>query len=977
MTQLKRFSPFFLKLFLLFLLPAVVCANEMVMVEPTRIVVNNPQAKQAIQLQKVTLKSTITGSVAKTRIELVLYNPNALQLEGELQFPLLSNQTVSGFALDINGEMRPAVAVEKAVGQQVFEDITRQKVDPALLEKTSGQFYKLRVYPLPAQGTRTVQLEISQNLTIPSQGTVAYQFPLMFAQSIGKLDMQTTILGVAPDQVKATLGATALKTSKNGKDTLVQLNQNTFNNSKALLNIELPRVINTSVISSQTFQGQTYFYAEVPAPATQALPRTHPKDITIIWDGSDSGKNRDHGKEFALLDQYFKTIKNTRVTLLVARNATETTRVFNISNGNWQSLREALNHTVYDGATNPGIMNIPAKSDLALLFSDGIFNFGNQPFPETKTPLYTISSSAGAHADLLRVLAQKNGGNYLDLLQTNTTKAVDNLQTRTPFLTHLSASGAKELVFASANAENGRYLIAGILTQTNAQVQLTHQRADGTTSTQTVDIHQADTQQAIAAQLWAQFKLSPLLTDPYRHQAQIKRLGKQFNLLSAETSLIVLDNIEDYVLYEIEAPASLQKDYQRLLAQKQQRGLTEKSAHLDQVYQQFSEKEQWWGKAFPKNKPAIVKQKQRERAHLSTDMGASMAAAPAEIDMDSGSNFDERAAPAPMAEPVDALRTRNNEILDKKSTTASSSARSASIQLKKWTPDEPYIKRLQAGKPQDLYAIYLDEKPGYTNSTAFFLDVSDFMFEKGQHELALRVLSNLAEMNLENRHILRILGYRLLQAKQFPLAIPVFERVKQLSPNEPQSLRDLGLAFNQTGQKQQAIDELWTVVSTPWHNRFPEIELIALAEMNAVIATAPKTLDTSKMDKRLLKNLPLSLRTVLSWDADNTDIDLWVTDPDGEKAYYGHRLTYQGGRMSRDFTGGYGPEEFSLKDAKPGKYTIEAQFYGHNQQVVAPATTLMLTLSTNFGKKNQKDESIILRLKGQSEVVTVGTFTVK
>jgi uncharacterized protein YfaP (DUF2135 family) len=130
------------------------------------------------------------------------------------------------------------------------------------------------------------------------------------------------------------------------------------------------------------------------------------------------------------------------------------------------------------------------------------------------------------------------------------------------------------------------------------------------------------------------------------------------------------------------------------------------------------------------------------------------------------------------------------------------------------------------------------------------------------------------------------------------------------------------------------------------------------------------------MDARLLQNLPLDLRAVLSWDADNTDIDLWVTDPNGEKVYYANRLGYQGGSMSRDFTGGYGPEEFSLRNAKPGKYKIQAQFYGNRQQVVSGATTLMLKLSTGFGTAQQKDENIILRLTGQGSEVEVGTIEV-
>ena len=57
---------------------------------------------------------------------------------------------------------------------------------------------------------------------------------------------------------------------------------------------------------------------------------------------------------------------------------------------------------------------------------------------------------------------------------------------------------------------------------------------------------------------------------------------------------------------------------------------------------------------------------------------------------------------------------------------------------------------------------------------------------------------------------------------------------------------------------------------------------------------------TQAFDARLMRNLPLDLRTVLGWDADNTDIDLWVVDPHGERAFYGHPLTQQGGRMSQD-----------------------------------------------------------------------------
>jgi hypothetical protein len=251
--------------------------------------------------------------------------------------------------------------------------------------------------------------------------------------------------------------------------------------------------------------------------------------------------------------------------------------------------------------------------------------------------------------------------------------------------------------------------------------------------------------------------------------------------------------------------------------------------------------------------------------------------------------------------------------------------------------------------------------------------------ERGQELLGLRVLSNLAEMNLENRQLLRLYAYRLVQARRNELAVPVFERVAELAPNEPQSWRDLGLALADSEQPQRAIECLWEVVARPWHPRFAGVNMIALAELNAIAAQAQSRgakLDLARVDTRLRRNLPLELRVVLAWDMDDTDIDLWVTDPDGETASYAHRLTRQGGAMSPDATGGYGPEEFALKRAKPGRYVIQAQFFGHRQQVLSSGTTVMARVTTGFGTREAKDEWLTLRLVHGRETARIGEVEV-
>lgn len=71
-----------------------------------------------------------------------------------------------------------------------------------------------------------------------------------------------------------------------------------------------------------------------------------------------------------------------------------------------------------------------------------------------------------------------------------------------------------------------------------------------------------------------------------------------------------------------------------------------------------------------------------------------------------------------------------------------------------------------------------------------------------------------------------------------------------------------------------------------------------------------------------------------------------------------------------------GPEEFSLKLAKPGKYRIQANFYGHRQQIVAGATTLQAKLQTRFGTAEVEERIVTLRLQSRGGVVMVGEFEV-
>lgn len=936
-----------------------------------------PEARLPVQLARVQVDAEVVGLAARTRIEMEFRNPNERALEGELQFPLRPGQSITGFSLDIDGELRPAVPVEKVKGRQVFEDVTRTRVDPALLEVTEGNNYKLRVYPLPAKGTRRVVLEISETLTRTDRAGRAvldYQLPLQFGQNIQRLDAAVRFPGADPRTVQALLGTERIAVQRTADNVpVVAVSRASYAGSR-VLRVTVPAAANQNFISTQTYKDASYFYAELPVALKSQL-RPAPANLAILWDASGSGVARDHARELAVLDSYFKTLDNVTVQLLLVRDVAEPVQRFAVARGDWRALREQLEKVVYDGATSLAAMAVPDGADLAMMFSDGLGNYGGQSLPAARVPMYALSSSISSDPVLLRHAMQATGGTLVDLLTMSTTDAVRELRMARTRLVSLRSDGATELVNGGAFPEGGRLVVAGRLTAPTANVEIDVEAPDGTRSTRRFSVTATSAVQVlmpVAAQRWAVLKLASLDVDRERNRGAIRRLGTTFSLLTPETSLIVLDAVADYARYEIEPPDTLRPAYERLVAQKRDRDLNERSTHLARIATRFVAKQAWWEKDFPKEAPPAPKPVEKPAPRPS--VGMAMPSAPAPTAM----------APAPMATaprpPPPPAATARMAAQTERAAAAAAGPISASIQLKKWVPDAPYAKRLREASVENMYAVYLDERPSYLSSTAFFLDAADIFLERGQTALALRVISNLTEMNLENRHILRILAYRLTQAGQVKLALPVLRKVLALSPDEPQSYRDLGLALAEDAQYQQAIERLWEVVVRPWNNRFPDIELIALAELNAinarVVAAGQPALDTSVMDARLMRNLPLEVRAVLSWDADNTDIDLWVIDPNGERAYYGRQLTYQGGRMSNDFTGGYGPEEFSLRFAKPGSYTVRAQFYGHNQQIVAPATTLMLRLSTGFGTATQKDENIVLRLSGRNQEVTVGTFEV-
>lgn len=954
-------------------------------------------ARIPVGLRAATVNVETDGSLARTTLLLTLYNPNDRLLEGTLQFPLQAGQQVSAFALDIGGELRDAVPVPKQKAQQVFESIERRNVDPGLLEQTAGNQFRLRVYPIPARGTRQVRLVIDEAMRRDSGGfRLDVPVHLLAGAEAFSLKLRAQGLLEAPEVVGAFDG---VKFERSGRGYVATIERKAYRPATGLaLRFPAENVAQTYL---QAFDNDRFALIEIPVSATAAKPRKLPSSIGLLWDASGSARKRDRQTEFALLDRYFKAMGNGRVTLRLLRDIGEDGGRFEIRDGDWSKLRKQLETAIHDGASDLADWAPDAGIGEYLLVSDGLQNYGDHAFPKLRDgqTLYALNS-AGAQADSARLsaLSEARGGRLVQWQgRAGLDAAANALLSDGTRIVALGGEGIDDLQPQAWYAAGGLLRVAGRLTEPSAKLRVQLREA-GTLRTIEIAVGTDAPQSTRIASLWANWRVAAHAAEPERHRAEVGRLGQRFGIVTPGTSLLVLDTAADYARYDIPAPAALREEVAELTRLRSRDNTMHRNQRLDDVANRFADRVRWWERTFPKGAPPLQKKEEKIRPGRSDNTAAagavvmeapppppapmSAADAIARTEDAAGERQDDRELDAVAVTGSRSLRAQ--AVGGSPATTAvrdgadaGSAGQGVSIQLQVWAPDSPYARRLREAKAEDIYLLYLDERDSRADSTAFYLDVADLLLRKDRRAEALRVLSNLAELELENRHVLRVLGYRLMQAKDYARATEVFREVLRLADEEPQSHRDLGLALAATGERQEGIVHLYDVAARSWDSRFSEVELVALNELNAIIATSPQPLDISFIDRRMLKNMPLDLRVVLGWDSDNSDMDLWVTDPNGERCYYGNRETYQGGLLSDDFTGGYGPEEFVLKDAKHGKYKVEANFFGDRQQIVTGATTLSMMFSTGWGARRQQDQSVTLRLNGQSETVFVGEFEVK
>lgn len=565
-----------------------------------------------IYLENVSIQIEIIGNRAITISTLTFYNPNDRILEGELNFPLADKQRVFRFAMDLNGKLREGVVVEKELGRRAFEGVIRQEIDPALLEMTVGNNYKTRVYPIPAKGRKIILIgyeELLQDSKAP-----LYQLNLKYGK-VKEFDLKVEVINHTE---KPTIKQNELSnfSFKKWQTSYIADSKKKNFDATGIFSFEIPTLINEQVFREKNTDKNTendYFCINL-IPTVIQKEKEIPSSVAVLWDISTSSKERNTEKEITLLKNYLEKISQKQSTpslqlrLILFNNRIVSQNDFLINEANFEKeitqITNQLKNLVYDGGTDLKAVDFPSlNQEEILLFSDGISNlsYSTDAFPIKKDNLqtiYTIVSSGTNDAPFLNSLAQKTGGNYINLSYETQKEALEALLSQNyQFLGATYKNRILSEVYPQTPQtlqKDKTFSLAGQIKSTKeAEIEIQFGIGKRILETRKITIPKNYNSESIQ-RIWANKKVDELSLNSIQNKNKIIEVAKNYSLITPYTSLIVLDRVEDYVRYEISPPAELKEEYEKLLAQKKQKIASTETEIIKLALSEYEEKIEWW-----------------------------------------------------------------------------------------------------------------------------------------------------------------------------------------------------------------------------------------------------------------------------------------------------------------------------------------------------------------------------------------------
>ncbi len=901
--------------------------------------IDDEEHQRFLPISELTVDVRVVGAIARTTLQIHFQNPTDETLEGSLSLALPDLATVTGYALNVQNNFIDGVLAQPGRARAAYEGRVRQTVDPGLAEVSRSNLFSTRVYPIEEDG-RTIRM----TFVAPVHATKGWTLPLVTDQRVRRVTFTVRVEGMGePPQLRL---PSRLQAQWERKGDVFLLNAST---TDAQLSGELhlgPLTPAQPLLITKHQSGRRFFQLNDVAPVDPS-PRAPSQRVRLYWDRSLSRKDDDLDAEIGLVTRYLDAIRPRTIDVVLFNSSGAVVESFPSA----VAVEARLRSVVYRGATSFAVLQAAsvADADTCLLFSDGVGTIDTRQTFKPNCSAFAVTSAPDADIGYLAHVMKRSADAVLRLDRNAIDDALVRLRFQTPVILDVRDASGAPLAFASLPAPRGQLMAVGEAPAAgDIVVRIVGSGAE--VIERRYQVSPAAARFEGAGALWAADRVAQLAA--LERRSELRSISRRFGVASPHMAFVVLEGPGDYVEARIEPPGTLpaewRTEYEELKKVDEQSRRKRSEQHLANVIEQWEKQKRWWEQEF--------------------DPSARVTPRPAERNSGAG------AAAALALEEVAVTGTKRRE------------QSGSVIELAPWNPDRPYLKALDAAVKGRLASVLAAEEKKHGALPAFYLDVAEWFYRRGETERATEMLLSALELPAKVDETLIIVADRMVRYGRLDRAIWLYEQIIKLVPDRPQPLRALALALAERAKHatakqasrdlQRAVDLLNSVISSEWDDSYAGIDLISLMEVNALIPRLQKLgVRKTSLDPRLVAPLDVDLRVVIEWNTPATDIDLWVTEPNGERSMYNNPLTAIGGRLSNDMTSGFGPEEYLLRRAPDGRYAVDVNVYSADRLNPNGAATVTARLTHNFGRPDEHTEMLDIELRPEEEgEVPLGAF---
>jgi Mg-chelatase subunit ChlD len=252
-----------------------------------------------LPIESVQIETVIQGQVATTHVTQVFRNETDWVLEGTYLFPIPDQASISECAI-WDGSRRLAGEVRaREEARRIYDSIVRRVRDPGLLEYAGPNLFQASIFPIPARGTKKLELTYTQVLAAEG-GTVAYRYPLGTGRTWAapeRVSGRVEIRAANPvGSVYSPTHEVEVRRSEGDRRAMVSFETGRRSERRDFQLFFAPAQAEVGA-SLLTYRepGKDGYFLLLLSPRSQAVEREYPaKDVVYVLD--TSGSMRDDGK---------------------------------------------------------------------------------------------------------------------------------------------------------------------------------------------------------------------------------------------------------------------------------------------------------------------------------------------------------------------------------------------------------------------------------------------------------------------------------------------------------------------------------------------------------------------------------------------------------------------------------------------------------------------------------------------------------